>query len=287
MDDIDQSVTGEPKPPPETAVSDPVLVPKSSGVIAGSGTAKPYGFLGLCLSLIGCFVITGLYVALVGIVAIVADGLARGWAHPIDFFNQFEDKLTAGDATAFLHFGLILSLVVYVALFLAILTLARFRSGSAWRELIGWQPWSILRASRSFWFIAGLSLIYALTANFLVDAFYPPSKDWFTVPKEIPAAILLFILATVFAPLTEEIVFRGWIYTSLRASFGVWAALLVSSAAFAAAHYEDSHIYALVVFPIGLGLGALRETTGSLKASISFHAFYNALAYALAAFDAG
>jgi membrane protease YdiL (CAAX protease family) len=43
----------------------------------------------------------------------------------------------------------------------------------------------------------------------------------------------------------------------------------------------------LAVFPVGLALGAIRETSGSLKASISFHAFFNAVAFALAAFNLG
>jgi membrane protease YdiL (CAAX protease family) len=62
---------------------------------------------------------------------------------------------------------------------------------------------------------------------------------------------------------------------------------LISAALFASAHYESTHIYAPVVFPVGLALGGLRETTGSLKGSISFHAFYNAIAYGLALFDIG
>jgi hypothetical protein len=36
-----------------------------------------------------------------------------------------------------------------------------------------------------------------------------------------------------------------------------------------------------------MALGAIRETSGSLKASISFHAFFNAVAFTLAVFNIG
>jgi uncharacterized protein len=264
-------------------VDSPANGPIADWSTTGSDTAKPYGPLGLCLSLAAILLIALLYSAFAGGLAFLADGLVSGWAHPLDVLRQWETS----DPALMLRATFVISLGVYFALALAVLTLARFRGGNAWRDLIGWQPWSILRASRTFWFIAGAALIYALAANILVGTFYPPSKDWFTVPEESLSALLLFILAVLFAPLTEELLFRGWIYTSLRASFGFWAALLISAALFAAAHYESSHIYALAVFPIGLALGALRETAGSLKASISFHAFYNAIAYALALFDIG
>ena len=287
MHDIDQTPQNEQSAPRETPLPEPSPDPAKSGAVAGQDTAKPYGLLGLCLSLVLCVVIAELYAAIAGTVAVIVDGLIFGWEHPADFLNQFENRLAAGDTTVFLRFTLSLSLVVYLALILAVLTLARFRGSRGWRALIGWQPWSILRTSRTFWFIVAGGLIYVLAANLLVGTLYPPSKDWFTVPEDRMSAVLLFALAVVFAPLTEEIVFRGWIYTSLRASFGCWAALLTTSVFFAAAHYESTHIYALVVFPIGLTLGALRETTGSLKAPICFHAFCNAVAYALAVFDIG
>jgi uncharacterized protein len=279
MQIIDQTVAKAPVPPP----LDPVLGETSTG----PHIVKPYRLFGLCLSLIAILLIALVYAAFAGGIAVLADGLAFGFAHPLDLAQRMAADAAGGDPATVLHIGLVLSIATYLAVSLAVMTLARFRGGKAWRQLIGWRPWSPLRTSRTYWFIAGGALIYALGANFLIGVLYPASKDWFTVPKELASAMMLFVLAAVLAPLAEELLFRGWIYTSLRASFGLWAALLISSALFAAAHYESTHIYALAVFPIGLALGAMRETTGSLKASISFHAFYNAVAYGLAAFDIG
>jgi uncharacterized protein len=275
----------------DRTIDDGQIAPHMDPITDGAGTdpdaASPYGLIGLCLSLVAILLIALVYMAFAGGVAVLVDGLASGFAHPLDLVRRLVADAAAGDPATALHLGLGLSIAAYLAVSFAVLTLARFRGGTAWRHLIGWQPWSPLRTSRTYWLIAGGALIYSLAANFLVSFLYPPSQDWFTVPKETVPAVMLFVLAAVLAPVAEELLFRGWIYTSLRARFGVWTALFASAAVFAGAHYESSHIYALVVFPIGLALGAMRETTGSLKASISFHAFYNAIAYGLAAFDIG
>ena len=94
-------------------------------------------------------------------------------------------------------------------------------------------------------------------------------------------------LAVLIAPVTEELLFRGWIYTGLRFHWGLWPALLTTSALFACAHYENTHLYALAVFPIGLALGVIRERTGSVKASILFHALNNFVAFGLMMLSGG
>ncbi len=271
------------------------LVPDTPRQGEGAAIAKPYGLIGLCISLIAILSLTLVYGAIAGVVVY---GCVFGWAHLIEIVGQsaMADHggtgifigLVQDDLGHALVLPLTLSLLVYVAICLSVLTLARFRGGGQWRELIAWRFWSPRKTRRTTWLIAGVTLIYSFIANALLASYYPPSKDWFTVPKDdLLSAVMLFILAVILAPFAEELLFRGWIYTSLRSRFGMWIALLVSSAVFAGLHYEDTHIYALVVFPIGLALGALRERTGSLKASISFHAFFNATAYVLAALDLG
>jgi len=268
---------------PKMSLSEPI---GSAGLyaLAGKSGAKPYRLLGLCLSLAAIAVLAIVYGAFAMGLIFMAYAAALGWTHTHNLLND----LLAGriDAGAHLELGFAGSILIYTAFGLAVLSLARFRGGRAWRMLIGWQAWAPWKAGRVYWFIAVATLIYSFISNALIATYYPPSKDWFSVPQDNRfSALLLFLAAAVFAPVAEEILFRGWIYTSLRAQFGFWISLVVSSAIFASLHYEETHIYALAVFPIGLALGAMRETTGSLKASISFHAFFNAVAFALAAFN--
>jgi membrane protease YdiL (CAAX protease family) len=255
--------------------------------------AKPYRLFGLCISLV---VITILTVATSALLALLAYGLRFGFGHLGEVLSVLAAGGVKGDTNALDLIGadlqaspqapFVASIILYAGLSFAILTLARWKGGAAWRDMIGWHPWSPATASRSYWWIVAIALAYGIAANILIAHLYPPSKDWFNVPKDhLSSAIVLFALAAVFAPIAEELLFRGWIFTSLRAQFGLFVSLLITSGIFASLHYEKTHIYALAVFPIGLCLGLMRERAGSLKASISFHAFYNALAFCLAALD--
>jgi membrane protease YdiL (CAAX protease family) len=124
-------------------------------------------------------------------------------------------------------------------------------------------------------------MVYSLAANEALAYFYPASQDWITIPQGWVSTVLFFVVATLAAPLTEELVFRGWLYTALRAKLPFAPCVVIVSALFALAHWESTHLYALAVFPVGLALGYLREKTGSLKTSMSFHAFYNGFAFVL------
>ena len=95
-------------------------------------------------------------------------------------------------------------------------------------------------------------------------------------PVEVVA--LTVLLAVVMAPLAEELFFRGWLYTSLRARFSFVTALTVTSVLFGLAHFEKTGIYALAVMPVGFVLGFVRERTGSVVATIAIHAIYNGAA---------
>jgi membrane protease YdiL (CAAX protease family) len=83
------------------------------------------------------------------------------------------------------------------------------------------------------------------------------------------------------APLVEEAVFRGLLYGWLAGRWGTTAAWLVSSVVFAAAHVELAHV--LLVLPLGLWFGWLRQRTDSLWPSLMAHVVNNGLAVVAAA----
>jgi hypothetical protein len=79
--------------------------------------------------------------------------------------------------------------------------------------------------------------------------------------------------AVVVAPIVEELIFRGFLYGVVRARWGRGAALVGSSAVFAALHFS---IYGLVpLFVVGLALAYVYERSGSLYSAIGFHAAFN------------
>lgn len=94
-----------------------------------------------------------------------------------------------------------------------------------------------------------------------------------------------FIVFALLAPLVEELVFRGLLYGWIESRWGSMVALVVSSLAFAGAHYEPAHI--ILVLPLGFLFGWLRRRTNSLVPSLVSHIVNNGFAVLSAAFLGG
>ena len=244
--------------------------------------ARPYGLLRLAVSTVLILLAAALFTAIAAAIAFGVLVAVVGWTAGLSYVADLDP--TGGDATFVERTGTIVSLAVYAAIIVAVLAAARFRGGAYWRDLVAWRPWHPFRRSRWFWIVAGLTIVYSFVADAAVAWLYPQSKDWVHMPAGPAWAGLFVVLACVFAPLAEEIVFRGWLYTGLRVAIGVPAAVILSAILFALAHWESTHLYALAIFPVGLVLGLIRERTGSIKASATFHAIYNAMASVLLLF---
>jgi membrane protease YdiL (CAAX protease family) len=91
----------------------------------------------------------------------------------------------------------------------------------------------------------------------------------------------LMISVLVLAPITEEIIFRGFIFKGLRSKFSFWTAAIVSSLAFAAVHLQWN--VAFDVFILAIGAAWLMERTGSIYAAILLHVIKNSVAIMLLA----
>jgi uncharacterized protein len=78
---------------------------------------------------------------------------------------------------------------------------------------------------------------------------------------DFTAWFLIIIRACIFAPVTEELLFRGLLYGWLRSRFGAATTILLTTLLFTAMHFY------LILFPIailfGLASGWVRERTAS------------------------
>jgi membrane protease YdiL (CAAX protease family) len=86
----------------------------------------------------------------------------------------------------------------------------------------------------------------------------------------------MIVTVMIAAPLGEELFFRGYLLPALRKSWGIVAALLVSSALFSTLHADPVGFLGLM--EIGIVLAALRLWSGSLWAAIVGHAVNNGIA---------
>lgn len=102
------------------------------------------------------------------------------------------------------------------------------------------------------------------------------------------AALLpsLFVLA-VLAPLAEELIFRGLLYGWIEGRWGWKPAFVVSAVSFAAAHFDPTFVYMILVLPLGLLFSFLRWRTNSLLPSLAAHIANNAFAVLSAAYLPG
>lgn len=92
------------------------------------------------------------------------------------------------------------------------------------------------------------------------------------------AQALLITGTVILAPLFEEYLFRGLIYDSMRARFGVYLAIFLSAVVFMAFHLIEYYNYWVglsAIFVLGIFLAVIRERSGSILNPIICHASYN------------
>lgn len=103
--------------------------------------------------------------------------------------------------------------------------------------------------------------------------------DWFRAAIEerpdfqhLHTGIQLVVLMVILAPMLEEWLFRGLIYTGLRTSTSPRTAILISAMVFTSVHPAASWI---PVFVLGVCTAIARERTGSLAIPMAIHAAHN------------
>jgi membrane protease YdiL (CAAX protease family) len=105
---------------------------------------------------------------------------------------------------------------------------------------------------------------------------------------QFPAITL--ILTVVFAPLVEELVFRGGFYRYFRSKGMFWFPLIVSASAFSLIHigaalyggrFQDLWFFPLYA-ALGIFLSFAYEKTGNIYGSILLHFTYNAVGMLIA-----
>jgi len=89
--------------------------------------------------------------------------------------------------------------------------------------------------------------------------------------------ILAFVTLVIIAPVAEETLFRGYLYGKLKKYMPFWVAIVVTSVLFGAIHGQWD--LAIDTFALSIVLCFLRESTGSIWASILLHMTKNGIAF--------
>lgn len=111
-------------------------------------------------------------------------------------------------------------------------------------------------------------------------AFMPTIYDSAATP------VLVYLGIVLAAPLLEEVVFRGFMYTGFAISrIGVAGAILVPAVLWALLHIQYSPGVIGIIFGLGIVFGIARWWTGSLLIPLVLHAYQNLIATLQVAYD--
>lgn len=148
---------------------------------------------------------------------------------------------------------------------------------------MGWQALPALGFRPAGFRPIALGAVGALVVSVAVSQLGEPEgvKQALDVARTPELFVASLAVMALLAPLVEETVFRGLLYGWVAGRWGTTIAWFVSSILFAAAHIEPAHV--LLVLPLGLWFGWLRQRTDSLWPSLVAHVVNNGLAVVAAA----
>jgi membrane protease YdiL (CAAX protease family) len=116
------------------------------------------------------------------------------------------------------------------------------------------------------------SLIYRLGADVV--------PEWSrTIWQSADSKAVLLFAVIVLAPLSEEAVFRGFMFKGFEHRFGPLAAILVSAAVWSLLHcFQYGFIHVAYIMVLGIVMGAARWKSGSIFVPLIMHVMNNTMA---------
>lgn len=144
-------------------------------------------------------------------------------------------------------------------------------------ETLGWKP----DASLTFWKCAAIAVALYLTSLGIVALTGNPKTELDKLIDSSRAAALATAFAAAFtAPLIEEIVFRGLLYSALQRLTGTVAAVIIVALLFAGIHvpqYRESLGVIGSILLLSFTLTLIRARTGKLLPCFFVHLIFNGI----------
>jgi membrane protease YdiL (CAAX protease family) len=160
----------------------------------------------------------------------------------------------------------------------AMLAFAARRSGSSMRDYLGLTLPKLRHVAIALAALVGFALFltgmgYLFPSMDQSEVMNGDYKNALTSPL---ALVLYWVVLVVSAPITEEIIFRGFLFRGWSESkLGALGALVLTSLIFGAVHLQYTWQGILSVVGLGLIFGIARWRTGSTVLSIAMHAVWN------------
>jgi uncharacterized protein len=163
-----------------------------------------------------------------------------------------------------------------LAYFLILLLMYRMVSAQTGGNVLQAIRWNWPRNWGAY-LVAGIALELCLVpfAYLLPMPKHAPIDDFFRTARD---AYVLSLFGVLFAPLFEELFFRGFFYPALARRLGMIPSIITTALAFASIHASQlkySWGPVLVIFLVGVALTTVRAIKKSLAATVLMHMAYN------------
>ncbi len=191
----------------------------------------------------------------------------------------FQDHVPLG-RSALKHYSKDIATLLQASLYVNIISLpliammVRSKKGSRWIDYMAWRSVSVLRTIG--WMMLCMLAVYA--AGVLHQVMGWPESGFMDNAGLASSPLILVLAVVVAAPICEELVFRGFMYSGFERSLGAWPALLLTSALFAVVHVQYNAYELVHIVILGLILGLARMRTRSIWVPMAMHALNNGLA---------
>lgn len=150
----------------------------------------------------------------------------------------------------------------------------------SFRMTLGWQ-FGGMRWWHYVTLLGGFFLIAALVGHYFPEQ----ENDMIRILRSSRAAVFVVaFMATVTAPVVEEVIYRGILYSAFQRTFGVAFAVFSVTALFALVHvpqYWPSYSTIVLLTLLSLTLTLIRVYTGNLLPCIIMHFIFNGIQSAL------
>lgn len=165
---------------------------------------------------------------------------------------------------------------------LAVVAVVALRRGPSLRRYLALKP--VATGTLLNWCLT--VVVLEVAGNLAIAPFQSEHSDAVRFMTELYSSatipVLLWLGVIVVAPVFEEVLFRGFMFTGLaRSRMGVSGAIFVTSLLWALIHMQYDPLVVGMLFLFGIALGAARQVTGSLYVPIAMHMAWNGVATAL------
>jgi membrane protease YdiL (CAAX protease family) len=242
--------------------------PATTPPVAINPDNPPWGLAGA----LGLIILSFGLIAVMQVVFLLPYARQRGIALTLEAVAEFALKDTGA------IFIQVFSIIPAHILTLGFAWLLVTRAGKyPFLRTLGWE-WD---ANFTFWRSAGLAVTLLLAGIIIIRLTGNPENALERLIESSRSAALATAFAATFtAPLVEEILFRGLLYSALRRLTGAVWAMVVVVVLFAAIHvpqYWPSYGVIATILLLSFVLTAIRARTGKLLPCFVVHLIFNAI----------